>query len=63
MNFLVGHNGSELLTRDLLRSWTFTLMTGGKSALLSAITIAMGGKAAITGRGNGLKDLIRKGCE
>jgi hypothetical protein len=39
------------------------LTTGGKSALLTAITIALGGKAAITGRGNGLKDLIRKGCE
>jgi hypothetical protein len=41
----------------------FELTAGGKSALLTAITIALGGKAAITGRGNGLKDLIRKGCE
>jgi chromosome segregation ATPase len=36
---------------------------GGKSAILTGIAIALGGKAAITGRGSGIKDLIRKGCE
>ncbi|KAH7914281.1 P-loop containing nucleoside triphosphate hydrolase protein [Hygrophoropsis aurantiaca] len=33
----------------------------GKSAVLSAITIALGGKANSTGRGNGLKSFIREG--
>ncbi|KAF9564177.1 P-loop containing nucleoside triphosphate hydrolase protein [Agrocybe pediades] len=33
----------------------------GKSAVLSAITVALGGKAASTGRGNGLKSFIREG--
>ncbi|KIY70905.1 P-loop containing nucleoside triphosphate hydrolase protein [Cylindrobasidium torrendii FP15055 ss-10] len=33
----------------------------GKSAVLSAITIALGGKAASTGRANGLKSFIREG--
>ncbi|KII83350.1 hypothetical protein PLICRDRAFT_47231 [Plicaturopsis crispa FD-325 SS-3] len=33
----------------------------GKSAVLSAITIALGGKAADTGRGAGLKAFIREG--
>ncbi|KAJ7069570.1 P-loop containing nucleoside triphosphate hydrolase protein [Mycena amicta] len=34
---------------------------GGKSAVLTAITVALGGKAASTGRGNGLKSFIREG--
>ncbi|KAF8645220.1 hypothetical protein AX16_008047 [Volvariella volvacea WC 439] len=34
---------------------------GGKSAVLSAITVALGGKSASTGRGNGLKAFIREG--
>ncbi|THH19093.1 hypothetical protein EW146_g2017 [Bondarzewia mesenterica] len=33
----------------------------GKSAVLSAITVALGGKATATGRGNGLKSFIREG--
>ncbi|KAH9042087.1 P-loop containing nucleoside triphosphate hydrolase protein [Lactarius pseudohatsudake] len=34
---------------------------GGKSAVLTAITVALGGKATATGRGNGLKAFIREG--
>lgn len=37
--------------------------TGGKSAILTAIAIAFGGKAAQTGRGSGIRDLIMKGAE
>ncbi|THH16753.1 hypothetical protein EUX98_g9252 [Antrodiella citrinella] len=33
----------------------------GKSAVLSALTVALGGKATTTGRGNGLKSFIREG--
>ncbi|CAA7262794.1 unnamed protein product [Cyclocybe aegerita] len=33
----------------------------GKSAVLSAITVALGGKATSTGRGTGLKSFIREG--
>ncbi|OCH91917.1 P-loop containing nucleoside triphosphate hydrolase protein [Obba rivulosa] len=33
----------------------------GKSAVLSALTVALGGKATSTGRGNGLKSFIREG--
>ena len=38
-----------------------TDFTGGKSAVLSAITIALGGKTASTGRGTGLKSFIQEG--
>lgn len=37
------------------------LNPGGKSAVLSAITVALGGKATSTGRGAGLKAFIREG--
>lgn len=37
------------------------LLPGGKSAVLTAITIALGGKAAVTGRGSGLKSFIKEG--
>ncbi|KAF2666552.1 P-loop containing nucleoside triphosphate hydrolase protein [Microthyrium microscopicum] len=35
----------------------------GKSAVLSALTICLGGKAASTNRGQSLKTLIKEGCE
>jgi hypothetical protein len=38
-----------------------TSSIGGKSAVLSAITVVLGGKTASTGRGNGLKAFIREG--
>ena len=34
----------------------------GKSAILTAITIALGAKASDTNRGNSLKELIKEGC-
>ena len=37
------------------------LFSGGKSAVLTAITVALGGKAAVTGRGSGLKSFIKEG--
>lgn len=37
------------------------LHIGGKSAVLTALTIALGGKATSTGRGHGLKSFIREG--
>lgn len=33
----------------------------GKSAILTAITVCLGGKAAISGRGSSLKTLVRQG--
>lgn len=34
---------------------------GGKSAILTGITVGLGGKASVTGRGTGMKTLIREG--
>ncbi|KTW27665.1 hypothetical protein T552_04144 [Pneumocystis carinii B80] len=34
----------------------------GKSAILTAITVCLGGKASITNRGSNIKDLIREGA-
>ena len=35
---------------------------GGKSAIMSAIVVALGGKAAYTHMGSSLKQFIRTGC-
>lgn len=35
----------------------------GKSTFLTAIVVALGGKTGSTGRANGVRDLIRSGCE
>jgi chromosome segregation ATPase len=35
----------------------------GKSAILTAIAVALGARASVTGRGSGVKDLIRRGAE
>jgi hypothetical protein len=44
------------------RSDTYLILSiGGKSAVLSAITVALGGKTTSTGRGIGLKSFIREG--
>jgi hypothetical protein len=52
---------TEVGTLIFLREVKFLSMSGGKSAVLSAITIALGGKTISTGRGNGLKAFIREG--
>lgn len=35
----------------------------GKSAILTALTLALGGKAAATNRGNSMKSFIKEGTE
>lgn len=57
LNFLVGHNGSKYASLDWPRY--LGLHPGGKSAILTALSIAMGGKATTTKRANGVKDFIR----
>jgi hypothetical protein len=39
------------------------LIAGGKSAVLTAITVALGAKAAVTGRGAGIRAFIKNGQE
>jgi chromosome segregation ATPase len=57
LNFLVGHNGSKYAPLDSPRC--LGLHPGGKSAILTGLSIAMGGKATTTKRANGVKDFIR----
>lgn len=50
INFIIGHNGSA-----------YTL-TGGKSAILTALTVALGGRASATSRGSSVKSFVRQGA-
>ena len=40
----------------------FTLFAGGKSAIMTALVVGLGGKAATTNRGNSLKGFIKDKC-
>lgn len=42
---------------------TYFVVIGGKSAILTAITIALGAKANSTNRGKNLSSLIREGAK
>lgn len=46
---------------DIQVTFRISCVPGGKSAVLSGITVALGGKANSTGRGSGLKSFIREG--
>ncbi|KAG6896995.1 hypothetical protein C0992_004775 [Termitomyces sp. T32_za158] len=60
INFIIG----VLLCYSLMVA-SYSFHTGhngsGKSAVLSAITVALGGKSTSTGRGSGLKSFIKEG--
>ena len=61
---VVGHNGSKHILASAYTQHTLTYSQsglGGKSAALSALTVALGGKANSTGRGSGIKSFIREG--
>ena len=45
-----------------LKFFTITSLLGGKSAILTAIIVGLGGKANITSRGNSLRGFIKEGC-
>lgn len=52
------------ITRSI-RTVVLTLVCppGGKSAVLTAVTIVLGGRTSSTGRGSGMNDLIRSGAQ
>jgi hypothetical protein len=41
----------------------FIISLGGKSAILTGITVCLGGKANVTNRASNLKSLIREGAK
>lgn len=71
VNFVVGHNGSECrrcvvcLQNSVLysfyRCFAFILCTGGKSAILTGLIVALGGNAQATNRGSSLKGFVKEG--
>lgn len=60
LNFIIGYNGSAYISARRYVIFTY-YATGGKSAILTGIVVGLGGKAATTGRGTGIKSLIREG--
>lgn len=72
VNFLTGKNGSAVTSpRELPpspstrahRRFLLFSASGGKSAVLTAIIVALGAKASATGRGAGIKGFIQTGKE
>ncbi|KAG5461967.1 MAG: hypothetical protein BJ554DRAFT_5760 [Olpidium bornovanus] len=53
INFIIGHNGSAGFG-----AWS----KGGKSAILTALTLCFGGKANVTQRGSKVADFVRDGA-
>jgi len=45
-----------------LKFFSFVLLAGGKSAIMTALVVGLGGKAATTNRGNSLKGFIKDKC-
>lgn len=67
INFIIGHNGSKY-DIDFFPFYNFIysillFCLGGKSAILTGITVCLGGKANVTNRASNLKSLIREGAK
>ena len=50
-----------MIAADVVRAALSSSHPGGKSAILTAITIALGGKATSTDRGKSLKSFVKEG--
>jgi chromosome segregation ATPase len=66
INFILGRNGSnyKVLKYDKLRiisNHNFNL--GGKSAIMDAVILALGGRTAATGRAANIKTFIKNNSE
>jgi chromosome segregation ATPase len=62
VNFIVGNNGSKSRVHGCARfTIHFTVYVGGKSAILTALTICLGARAKATDRGSSAESLIKEG--
>lgn len=65
INFVIGHNGSKHIY--IQRVWLLTdnvnhpCSPGGKSAILTGLTVALGAKATVTNRASNLGALVKAG--
>ena len=67
INFIVGRNGSEWRMQESAPQDLFAdpalKRLGGKSAVLTALTVCLGGTPRATGRATAVKDLLREGSK
>ena len=48
--------------QDELKVYDIMCCSGGKSAIMTGIVVALGGRATQTSRGLNLKNFVKKGC-
>jgi hypothetical protein len=67
INFVIGHNGSKCkkcqTTMVVLFFFDDGLVPGGKSAILTGLTVALGAKANVTNRATNLGALVKAGSK
>jgi hypothetical protein len=67
INFVIGHNGSEFI--EIRADIPFRnrklrpIIAGGKSAILTGLTVALGAKAMVTNRASNLGNLVKAGTK
>jgi len=69
LNFVTGQNGSrniyifQLMICSFYHNTMFLMgFSGGKSAVLSGLVLALGGKATCMNRGGALREYVKYGC-
>jgi chromosome segregation ATPase len=61
LNFIIGHNGSTEQLVFPRNAFLRLNCVGGKSAIMTALTVCLGSTASQTNRASNLRSLIRSG--